>query len=37
MDRKNKVWLVVLALLLVLAIAAVIVINGRLSTSKTAL
>ena len=37
MDRKNKVWLIVLAILLVLAIAAVIVINGKLSTSRESL
>ena len=37
MDRKNRVWLIVLAILLVLAIAAVIVINGKLSTSRESL
>ena len=37
MDRKNKVWLVVLAVLLALAIVAVIFINGKLSTSKESL
>ena len=37
MDRKNKIWLIVLALLLVVAIVVAFVINGDLSTSKKSL
>lgn len=37
MDRKNKVWLIVLALLLVAAIIAVVIFNGKLSTSNRSL
>ena len=37
MDRKNKIWLIVLALLLVAAIVVAFVINGDLSASKKSL
>ena len=37
MDRKNKIWIVILAVLLALAIAAVVIINSRLSSSKASL
>ena len=37
MDRRNKVWLILLAALLIAAIAAVIIVNDCLSGSKESL
>ena len=37
MDRRNKVWLILLVALLIAAIVAVIVVNDRLTGSKESL
>ena len=34
MDRKNKVWLIILVVLLILAVVGVVVIRGRLTESE---
>ena len=37
MDRKSKIWLIVLLALLIAAIAAIIVFNGKLNNSSRTL
>ena len=37
MDRKSKIWQIVLLVLLIAAIVALVLFNNQLNTSKTAL
>ena len=34
MDRKNKVWLIILVVLLIIAVIGVVIIRGQLTESE---